>query len=98
VTTSALPYENTQAIYHLATAYAIVGDTANSETYRARARKLAKARGFFEILHQTENEAVAKAATPLNSSASLSKPSQDVLTSISDLDVGEAASVLALTR
>lgn len=98
VTTSALPYENAQALYHLATAYAIVGDVLRSEEFRARARKLAKARGFFEIVHNTDSEAVAKAAAPLRGSASLSSSSQGVLTSMSDLDVGEAASVLALSR
>ncbi|HEX9562968.1 MAG TPA: hypothetical protein VF981_03325 [Gemmatimonadaceae bacterium] len=98
VITSALPYENAQALYHLATAYAIAGDSEKSEAFRTRARKLAQARGFFEIVHKTDGEAVAKAAAPLSDSASLSKPSKDVLTSISDLDVGEAAAVLALTR
>jgi len=97
-TTSALPYENAQALYHLATAYAIVGEADRSEEYRARARKLAVARGFFEIVHKTDSEAVAKAAAPLGESVRLSQPSQVVLTSMSDLDVGEAASVLALTR
>lgn len=95
---SALPYENAQAFVHLAAAFAIVGDTDRSEMYRQQAHQLAKARGFFEILHKTDSEQVAKAAAPLRVSANLSAPSQDVIASMVELDLGEAADMLCLTR
>lgn len=95
---SALPYENAQAFVHLAAAFAIVEDTERSESYRQRAHQLAKARGFFEILHKTDSEQVAKAAAPLRTSANLSAPSQDVIASMVELDLGEAADLLCLTR
>lgn len=95
---SALPYENAQAFVHLAAAYAVAGDSGRSESYRQQAHQLAKARGFFEILHKTDSEQVAKAAAPLRTSASLSAPSQDVIASMVELDLGEAADLLCLTR
>jgi tetratricopeptide (TPR) repeat protein len=96
VATSALPYENAQALSQVATAYALIGLADRSETYRASARKLAKSRGFFEILHKTDNEQAAK-PVPVRDSASLSAPSQYVLTSMGELDLGEAADMLCLT-
>lgn len=98
VAASGLPYENAQALYHVGTAYATVADGAKSAAYLARARKLARARGFFEILHNTEGQAVAKAATPPASTATLTPPSLDVLASISDLDLSESVAALVLTR
>jgi tetratricopeptide (TPR) repeat protein len=97
VGTSGMPYENAQALYHLATAYAAAGDTAHSDDYLVRARKIAKARGFFELLHKTDAAQVAKAAQAPAASAKLSRPSRDVVASLSEYDVGEAAELLALT-
>ncbi len=98
VTTSTLPYENAQAFFHLATAWSMAGDLDRSEHFRCRARKLAKSRGFFELLHRTEAPAAPQTAASIPSSPSLSRSSQEVLTSMADLDVGEAAALLALTR
>ena len=94
---SGLPYENAQALYQLATAYATVGDIAARDVYLGRARTLAKARGFFELLHKTDAAHVEKAARPA-ASASLTRPSRDVVSSLSEIDVGEAGGLLALTR
>lgn len=96
VGSSGMPYENAQALYHLATAYATVGDRQRQGEYLARARKLAKARGFFELLHKTDMDQLAKAAMPA-ASAALTVPSRAVVTSLSEIDVGEAAELLALT-
>jgi tetratricopeptide (TPR) repeat protein len=98
VSASGLPYENAQALYHLATAYAAVGDADHRDEYLARARKLAKARGFFEVLHKTDPALVAKAAQPPAAAAGLTRTSRDVVASLTDFDVGAAADVLALTR
>jgi tetratricopeptide (TPR) repeat protein len=80
---SGLAYEAAQANYHLATAFATIGDVKRRDEYLQRTRKLAKARGFFELLHKTQEEIVAKAAQPA-ASAVLSRPSQDVVVSITD--------------
>ena len=97
VGTSGIPYENAQALYHLATAYEAAGDTAHRDEYLARSRKIAKARGFFELLHKTDPALVAKAAQAPAASAKLTRPSRDVVASLSEYDVGEAAELLALT-
>ncbi len=93
---SAMPYENAQALYSLATAYAATGDRGRQDEYLARARKLAKARGFFELLHKTDPDVVAKVAMP-PVSVPLTEPSRDVVASLTEIDVGEAAGLLALT-
>jgi tetratricopeptide (TPR) repeat protein len=99
VAVSALPYENAQALCQLAEAYSLVGLPESSEKYRAAARKLAKSRGFFEILHKTDSEQVAKPVPiPVRVSTSLSAPSQDVLASMVELELGEAADMLCLAR
>lgn len=96
VGSSGLPYENAQALYHLATAYATVGDEQRREEYLARTRKLARARGFFELLHKTEPAELEKAARQQAAAASLTRSSQDVVASLTEFDVGEAGQMLAL--
>ena len=98
VGSSGMPYENAQALYHLATAYAAVGDTVHRDEYINRARQVARARGFFELLHKTDPVLVASAAKPPEAAASLTRPSRAVVASLSDFDVGDAGALLALTR
>jgi tetratricopeptide (TPR) repeat protein len=98
VSTSGLPYENAQALYHLAMAYAFAGEFTERDEFLARARKLAKARGFFELLHKTDPDLVTKAAQPPSAIVNLTRPSRDVVASLSEFEVGEAAGVLSLTR
>jgi tetratricopeptide (TPR) repeat protein len=98
VSTSGLPYENAQALYHLATAYAAVGDLRRRDEYLARTRKLARARGFFELLHKTDPAELEKAARQPAASAQLTRSSQNVVASLNDYDVGEAGSLLSITR
>ena len=94
---SGLPYENAQALYQLGMAYALLGDGRQRDEYLGRARKLAKARGFFELLHKTEPAEIEKAAQP-RAASHLTRSSQEVVASINELDVGEAGGLLALTR
>jgi tetratricopeptide (TPR) repeat protein len=98
VSTSGLPYENAQALYHLAMAYAFAGEFTERDEFLARARKLAKARGFFELMHKTDPDLVTKAAQPPSAIVNLTRPSRDVVASLSEFEVGEAAGVLSLTR
>ena len=97
VGTSGLPYENAQALYHLATAYATVRNDAKRDEFLARTRKLAKARGFFELLHKTEPAELEKEAQQRTAS-SLTPSSRDVVASLTDFDVGAAGTLLALSR
>ncbi|HSA56509.1 MAG TPA: hypothetical protein VLE53_12450 [Gemmatimonadaceae bacterium] len=94
---SALPYENAQALYHLATSYAVIGVPERSEAYLARTRRLAKARGFFELLHKTERQQLARAAAKAAPAVELSVGSQQVVASLSSVDVGNAGEVLAIS-
>jgi tetratricopeptide (TPR) repeat protein len=95
---SGLPYENAQALYHLAVAYAAAGDFAHRDEFLGKTRKLAKARGFFELLHKTDAEQVEKAAHAATASADLTGPSQTVVSSVADFDVRGTGGILALTR
>lgn len=97
ILTSALPYENAQALYHLAMAYAAVGATERADAYLARTRRLAKARGFFELLHRTEREQLKRAAAKATAPHELSPTSLQVVESLAQVDVGEAATVLAVS-
>lgn len=95
---SALPYENGQALYHLAVAYATIGATERSDKYLARTRRLAKARGFFELLHKTERQELLRPAASAAGPHELSRTSQDVVASLLSMDVGGAAEVLLLSH
>lgn len=94
IKSSGLPYENAQALYQLATAFATVGDEKRRDEYLSMSRRVAKARGFFELLHKTELALVEKAARVTAASPNLTKPSQQVVASLGDLEVAEAGRVL----
>ncbi len=98
VAKSGLPYENAQALYQLAMAWSAAGDPARRDDYLTRSRKIAKARGFFELLQKADAVLVAKAGEAPPASATLTQSSRSVVASLSDVDVGEAADLLALTR
>jgi tetratricopeptide (TPR) repeat protein len=98
VGTSGLPYENAQSLYSLATAYATIGDVERRDAYLARSRKIAKARGFFELLHKTDPAELERAAQRPPASVQLTRSSQTVVTSLTEFDVGEAGALLSLTR
>ena len=95
---SGLPYENARALYQLATAFATIGDGRRRDEYASRSRKLAKARGFFELLHKTDPAEIEKAAQSRAASRNLTRSSQQVVASITELDVGEAGGLLSLTH
>ncbi|HEX6313362.1 MAG TPA: hypothetical protein VFZ73_00825 [Gemmatimonadaceae bacterium] len=98
VSTSGLPYENAQALFHLATAYAVTGDEMRRDDFLARTRKLAKARGFFELLHKTEAAELAKATQPAAHGRRLTPASETVVAALKEIDVGEAGGLLSVTR
>ena len=98
VSTSGLPYENAQSLYSLATAFATVGDQKRRDEALAQCRKLAKARGFFELLYKTDPAELERAAQQPPASTRLTRSSQHVVASLNDFDVGEAGEILALTR
>ncbi len=95
---SALPYENAQTLHSLAVAFRMTGDDERSDDYLSRTRKIAKARGFFELLHATDRDELARAAGKRIIARELSEPSQSVVASLSEVDAGDAAEVLALSR
>jgi tetratricopeptide (TPR) repeat protein len=94
---SALPYENAQALYQLASAYATIGDQPRSDGYLTRTRRLAKARGFFELLHKTDRQGLTRPDASKARPHELSVTSQNVVASLLTIDVGGAAEVLALS-
>jgi tetratricopeptide (TPR) repeat protein len=96
--TSGLPYENAQALYNLAMAFTAAGDLARRDEYLTKTRKIAKARGFFELLHKTDPAEVSKAAELPAASTHLTQSSQHVVASLADYDVGDAGGLLTITR
>jgi tetratricopeptide (TPR) repeat protein len=98
VGSSGLPYENAQALYSLAMAFEAVDDTGRRDEFLARSRKIAKARGFFELLHKTDPAELEKAAQRPAAPTQLTRSSQHVVASLTDLDVGEAGGLLAISR
>lgn len=95
---SALPYENAQALYHLSSAFARVGDEARCDLYRNRSREIAESRGFHELVHATERGLIIAAASTRTSRRTLSEPSLHVVESLEQFDVNESVSSLVLTR
>ena len=59
---SSLPYENAMALYHVSAGFIAVGDDISAERHRQEVQKIAKSRGYFELLHQTERDELARAA------------------------------------
>ena len=97
VGSSGLLYENAQAHYHLAQAYGAIGDTKRRDEHLDRTRQLAKARGFFELLHKADSDAMGRATEPVIP-ANLTTSARSVVESINDYDIGAGAELLALTR
>jgi tetratricopeptide (TPR) repeat protein len=93
ISLSALPYENCQALYHLACAYEAAGDPERSRRYLSRARKLAKARNFFELVHRTEQAELMRAAYRTTGPHELSDASRTVVAAVASLEVGEAGAL-----
>ncbi|MEO6445518.1 MAG: hypothetical protein ABIZ91_00490 [Gemmatimonadaceae bacterium] len=78
---SALSYENAQALYHLSAAHVAIEDEVNAERYRQEVQKIAKERGYFELMHQAERDEVARAAT-LAARRDLDVTSREVVSSL----------------
>jgi tetratricopeptide (TPR) repeat protein len=93
ISLSALPYENCQALYHLGCAYAAAGDEERSQRYLSRARKLAKARNFYELIHKTEQPELMRAAYRDVGPHELSDASRTVVAAVASLELGEAGAL-----
>ena len=84
---SLLPYESAQATRAISVALRTIGDVAGAETYRLRARTLAKKGGFFELVVATEP--VAEAA-PARRPRQLQASSAYVIDSLEHMPADEA--------
>jgi tetratricopeptide (TPR) repeat protein len=83
---SALPYENAQAFLHLAQAFAAVGDEAQAARYRESTRRIAKTRGFFELMHAIQPEQFAQQVSAVSTPDELSPTSRKVIESLSAME------------
>jgi hypothetical protein len=95
---SALPYENAQALYHLSSAYAALGEDDRCDRYRERCREIAQTRGFHELVHATEREVLVAAASTRAPRRELAEPSRHVVANLEQFNVEESVSTLMLTR
>jgi tetratricopeptide (TPR) repeat protein len=59
---SSLPYENATALYHVSAGFLAIGDDISAERHRQEVQKIAKSRGYFELMHQTERDELTRAA------------------------------------
>ncbi len=94
---SALPYENAQAYLNLAQAFAASGDATRAARYRESTRRIAKARGFFELMHAIQPEKF-EVAVGTTSPLELTPASRDVITSLSQLEPESDVVALVTTR
>ncbi|MEP7346560.1 MAG: hypothetical protein ABI877_14915, partial [Gemmatimonadaceae bacterium] len=83
---SALPYENAQAFLHLAQAFGAAGDQPRASRYRESTRRIAKARGFFELMHAIQPEQFDPQVEALNVPIELAPASLQVIESLSLLE------------
>jgi hypothetical protein len=89
---SLLPYENAQALRSVSVAFGILGEQALAESYRVRARTLAKRGGFFELVLATEP--AAEPSTPKRP-RELTPTSWQVIESLEHLPADESELVAA---
>lgn len=94
---SALPYENSQALYHLSAGHMAAGDEVSGERYRQEVVKVAASRGYFELLHQAERDELARAAKAA-ARRELDVTSLGVVLSLESFEPQSEESAFALTR
>lgn len=82
---SALPYENAQAYLHVAQAFAAIGDGRRANHYREQTRRIAKARGFFELMHAIQPEQFDQQSVAVQPPVELTPDSREVIESLSAL-------------
>jgi tetratricopeptide (TPR) repeat protein len=93
---ASLPYETSQAFRSLSVACGVLGNATEAESWRLRARELAKRGGFFEVVHATERQATPMADAPPR--RELTQPSRLVVASMESLDEEHASELLELTH
>lgn len=76
---SALPYENAQAFLALAQAFGVTGDAKRAIRYRESTRRIAKARGFFELMHAIQPEQFDAYVATVHAPAELAPASHGVI-------------------
>jgi len=95
---SALPYENAQAFLHLAQAFAAVGDSSRATRYRESTRRIAKARGFFELMHAIQPEQFDALVETAHPPIELAPASREVIASLSVLEAESDVVALVTAR
>lgn len=94
---SALPYENAQAFLNLAQGFAAVGDVRSANKYREHTRRIAKTRGFFELMHAIQPEQFDKQVAMEEPAVELTPASRGVIDSLSGFET-ESDVVALVTR
>lgn len=83
---SALPYENAQAFLCLAQAFALAGDVRRATRYRETTRRIAKSRGFFELMHAIQPEQFDSFVAASHPPAELAPASRNVIDALIGFD------------
>ena len=90
---SGMPYVNAQALTSLWTATRLLGDLARAEILRLRVRQIAKAGGFFELFHKTDEAGATGPERP--AARALAKPSTRIIASLERLEPAGSEHLLA---
>ena len=94
---SSLPFENAQALQHLASAYHACGDDVAAERFRQDTLAIARAKGFHELEITSERMEIARAAskpTPRD----LHEPTRGLVSSLEGFEPEADESAFVLTR
>jgi tetratricopeptide (TPR) repeat protein len=94
---SSLPFENAQALQHLAQAYQALGDEFTAERFRQDTLTIAKAKGFHELQVTSERMEIARAATKPDP-RDLDVPTRELVSNLEQFEPETDESAFVLTR
>ncbi|MBC7897494.1 MAG: hypothetical protein H7066_18895 [Cytophagaceae bacterium] len=94
---SSLPFENAQALQHLAQGYQALGDEVTAERFRQDTLAIAKAKGFHELQVTSERMEIARAATKPDP-RDLEVPTRELVSNLEQFEPETDESAFVLTR
>jgi tetratricopeptide (TPR) repeat protein len=94
---SSLPFENAQALQHLASAYLACGDDVSAERFRQETLAIARAKGFHELEMTSERMEIARVASQ-PAPRDLHDPTRELVSTLEVFEPESDESAFVLTR